>query len=90
MLSLPNIQCLIEENRLDDAMGLLNARIKENPEDDEAYFMRGKIGWRVQKYSEAVADFEHAVDINPHSGARHALELARDVFDFYNPDLLNP
>lgn len=90
MISLPNIQHLIDQNRFDDALQHLSCYLNENTSDDEAYFMRGKLMWRVQKYPDAVTDFEHAVSLNPQSDARHALELARDVFDFYNPDLLNP
>lgn len=52
--------------------------------------MRGRVYWRMQKYAAAVTDFEAAVAINPESGAQSALELARDVFNFYNPDMLNP
>lgn len=90
MLSLPNIQQLIDENRFDEAMSHINLFIKESDADDEAFFIRGKLSWRLQNYSAAVTDFETAVAINPESGAQHALELARSVFDFYNPDLLNP
>ena len=90
MISLPNIQQLIDENRFDDALSQINSYLLENMGDDEAYFLRGKLSWRLQKYSAAVTDFETAVSINADSGARHALELARDVFDYYNPDLLNP
>lgn len=90
MTSLPNIQQLIDENRFDDALSEINSYIYENSADDEAYFIRGKLSWRLQKYAAAVTDFETAVSINPDSGAQHALELARDVFDYYNPDLLNP
>lgn len=71
-------------------MSEINLYLRENMGDDEAYFVRGKLSWRTQNYSAAVTDFETAVSINPESGARHALELARDVFDYYNPDLLNP
>lgn len=90
MLSLPNIQQLIDENRFDEAVSQINNFINGNSRDDEAYFMRGKLLWRLQNYSGAVTDFETAVALNPESGALHALELARDVFDYYNPDLLNP
>jgi len=90
MISLPNIQQLIDEYRFEEALSELNSYIVENSGDDEAYFLRGKLSWRMQKYSAAVTDFETAVSINAESGARHALELARDVFDYYNPDLLNP
>ncbi|MBD5229515.1 MAG: tetratricopeptide repeat protein [Bacteroidales bacterium] len=90
MTSLPNIQQLIDQNRFAEANDEINLYISENAHDDEAFFMRGKLWWRQQNYSAAVTDFETAVAINPDSDARHALELARDVFDFYNPDLLNP
>ena len=90
MQRLPKIQQLIDENQLEDAMIRLNGIIDSEAVDDEAYFMRGKLYWRLQKYSAAVTDFEHAVAINPESGASYALDLAREVFDFYNPDLLNP
>ena len=90
MTSLPNIQQLIDENRFDEAGVAIDLYLHENIHDDEAYFVRGKLSWRLQNYSAAVTDFETAVSINPNSGARHALELARDVFDYYNPDLLNP
>ena len=90
MTSLPNIQQLIDENRFAEATAEINLYITENTRDDEAFFLRGKLSWRQQNYAAAVTDFETAVSLNPESGARHALELARDVFDFYNPDLLNP
>lgn len=90
MTSLPNIQQLIDENRFDEAVVAIDLYLHKNTRDDEAYFVRGKLSWRLQNYSAAVTDFETAVSINPDSGARHALELARDVFDYYNPDLLNP
>lgn len=90
MTSLPNIQQLIDENRFAEATSQINLYLLENSGDDEAYFVRGKLSWRMQNYASAVTDFETAVSINPDSGARHALELARDVFDYYNPDLLNP
>lgn len=90
MPSLPNMQRLIDENRLSEAVDALNSFISENPQSDEAYFLRGRAFWRLQNHGKAVSDYERAVAINPDSPARHALDIARDVFDFYNPDLLNP
>lgn len=90
MSLLPNIQQLIDANRFEDALSELNSHIASEPDDDVALFMRGKLHWRMQNFALAVTDFETAVSINPQSGAAPALELARDVFDFYNTDLLNP
>lgn len=90
MTSLPNIRQLIDENNFDAALAEVNLYIEEYPDDDEAYFVRGKLWWRLDNHSAAVTDYETAVSLNPDSNARHALELARSVFDYFNPDLLNP
>lgn len=90
MMSLPNIKQLIAENRLTEALEALDAVVASNPGDDEALFARGKLNWRLDRRSEAVTDFEHALAINPESPAATALKMARDVFDYFNPDLLNP
>ena len=38
----------------------------------------------------AITDYEHAVSINPNSPAKIALENARDIISFFNPDIYNP
>ena len=90
MTGLQTIEKLINENRLEEAVAKLSEIIADQPDHDEAYFMRGRVYQRMQNRPAAVSDYERAVAINPDSGARMALELARDVFNFFNPDLLNP
>lgn len=89
---LKNIQQLIDQNRLDESLELIRTALDDESADqtEELLVIRGKVYWRMQRYSEAVSDFERAVAINPESEAGPALQLARDIFDFYNPDLLNP
>lgn len=85
------IDLLLSQNRLEDALALVDTGIAAGADNlDELYFYRGKINWRRGLNTLAITDFEHAVAINPDSKARHALEMARDVTDFFNPDLLNP
>jgi tetratricopeptide (TPR) repeat protein len=43
----------------------LNARIKKNPSDADAYFLRGINYATVQDYTSAIEDFSHAVAIRP-------------------------
>lgn len=90
METLQNIQRLIDQNSAVEAIESLNGFILANPGSDQAYFMRGRAYWKLQDYARAVTDYEHALAINPDSPAAAALELARDVINFYNPDLLNP
>lgn len=90
MQSLPNIQRLIDQNNTEEAIKLLDLYLANSPRDDEAYFMRGRAYWKLQNYGAAITDYEHALEINPDSQAAAALELALDVLNFYNPDMLNP
>lgn len=84
------IEELINENRLNDALLLLNNEITQSQNNDKLYFTRGKLHWRLGNKSQAITDYEHAVDINPDSPARIALDNARDVIAFFNPDIYNP
>lgn len=81
---------LISENRLSDALDVLTEAIASEPSNPDLWYNRGKINWRLGRHSEAMTDYEHAVALDPDSKARHALEIARDVTDYFNPDLLNP
>ncbi len=91
MNEIKELETLLSKNRLDEALGQINEKISQGGENlDLLYFYRGKINWRKGLHSQAITDYEHAVAINPESNACHALEMARDVIDFFNPDLLNP
>lgn len=85
-----NIDLLIEEGRIDEAVGELNRAIAEHPLDDDLHFRLGKLLWRLGRRGEATSEYLRAIDLNPDSPAAVALESARDVADFFNPDLYNP
>ena len=84
------IEELINQNRLEEAIISLNNAIEADAYNDQLYFLRGKLHWRLGNRSQAITDYEHAVAINPQSPARIALDNARDVISFFNPDLYNP
>ena len=81
---------LIDNGKPQEAIEKLRKLVTENPQDDNSYYAMGRLYWQLGDHSEAVNCYRRAVEINPDSPARHALELANDVFDFFNPDLLNP
>ena len=84
------IDDLITENRLQEAILSIDEQLKSNPENDELYFVRGRLFWRLGDRRRAINDYGRAVEINPQSKAAYALENAREVLSFFNPDLLNP
>ncbi len=88
--SIEDIKIMVGRGDTASALEALDTYIKNNPGDDEAYFLRGKLRWRAGDRSGATTDYAHAASINPESGAVRALEMARDIESFFNPDLLNP
>lgn len=89
-MKLQDIQAILADNKIDEAINELNALIAINPNNDEALFLRGKAYWRLGNRSRAITDYATAASINPDSPAVFALEQAREIEAFFNPDLLNP
>lgn len=81
---------LIADGRYEEAISRLDRAIEQDAADAELWYERGRVYWRLGRKGDAISDYEEAVYLDPESPARHALQLARDVMDFYNPDLLNP
>lgn len=83
----------LDEIRLlpaEEAIAQLCLHIATNPEDDEAYLLRGMRYWAMSERSKAIHDYLAAIRINPESKARQALQAANAILDYRNPDLLNP
>ena len=89
-MKLQDIQAILADNKIDEAINELNALIAINPNNDEALFLRGKAYWRLGNRSRSITDYATAASINPDSPAVFALEQAREIEAFFNPDLLNP
>ena len=68
----------------------LTSEIAANPADDNLYYQRGRLYWRLGHKSQAISDYERAVALNAASPAAAALTIARDVMNFFNKDLYNP
>ena len=68
----------------------LTSEIAANPDDDNLYYQRGRLYWRLGRKSQAISDYERAVALNSASPAAAALTIARDVMNFFNKDLYNP
>ena len=84
------VQKLIEESRYDEALNMLNERIKKCSDDDEAYYLRGALYKQLGKWGESLSDLNKAIAINPESPAVILRQLLQDIVDFRYTDLLNP
>ncbi|MBD5346919.1 MAG: tetratricopeptide repeat protein [Bacteroides sp.] len=85
------IKSLIESDKLEQALSAVDSSIADNVAPAATYhFLRGKILWRLGRRSEARREYATAVELDPTSPARVALELATEIEDFFNPDIYNP
>jgi len=75
---------------IDVAISAITDMMDSHPATAEMYYERGRLYWRRGLMSDAISDYEHALALDPESPAKQALEMARSVMDFFNPDLLNP
>lgn len=90
MCVLQKIANLINENRLQEAIEILDRELTHDNNNDRFFFERGKLHWRLGNKARAISDYEHAIALNPHSQASIALDNARDIISFFNTDLYNP
>lgn len=90
MIEPQKIDQYFSSNKIDEAIEALTANIDEDPTNSLWPYLRGKAYWRLGQKGKAISDWEQAAALDPESPARHALEMARDVMDFFNPDLYNP
>lgn len=83
------VERLLSENKPDDALKVLDKAVEVN-NDAVSFYERGRMLWKLGRKTDAMSDYSKAVSIDPESPAAVALQMARDVMDFYNHDLYNP
>lgn len=89
-MNLEEIEELAGKNKTGEAIEALDRFVAEHPHDAQALFLRGKLWWRLGRRSCAMNDYAASAEIDPEGPASKALEQARDIEAFFNPDLLNP
>lgn len=92
-INIKQIDDLIKQDELAEALELISSMLKEEQKAEvraDILFRRGKIHWKMGNRSRATSDYMAAVELDPSSPAGAALEQARDIERFFNPDLLNP
>ncbi|MBO4944137.1 MAG: hypothetical protein J6C91_02605 [Muribaculaceae bacterium] len=81
---------LLDENYPRQAIEILDRIIAADSDNADALFLRGKAFWRLGMRDRATADYSAAAHLKPAGPAARALENARDIADFFNPDIFNP
>jgi tetratricopeptide (TPR) repeat protein len=89
MNSLEEIKNMLTVGETDKAIALLDEYIKQHPDSDSAYFIRGNAYRKKESWKEALDNYSEAISINPDSPAKLAYNATIEVLDFYNKDMFN-
>lgn len=84
------IDHILQENTAENAIVLLGQLIEAEPGNAYALYCRGRLYWKLGERAKATSDYAAAASLDPAGPASMALEQARDIENFFNPDLLNP
>ena len=84
------IQALLDGNRADDAIALLEQfRSEGGVMDDTLFYLLGNAHRKKGNWQMAINNYLEAIHLNPESPATRALEIANDILEFYNKDMYN-
>ena len=84
------IQSLLDGNRADEAIALMESYRKDGGRmDDTLFYMLGNAWRKKGNWQMAMNNYLEAVHINPESPAQQALDIANEILSFYNKDMYN-
>lgn len=84
------IKALLDEDKADDAIALLERyRADGGSLDDTLFYLLGNAWRKKGNWQMAMNNYLEAVHLNPESPAQQALDIANEILDFYNKDMYN-
>ena len=84
------VQALLDAYEVDDAIALLDGyRASGGPMDDTLFYMLGNAWRKKGNWQMAMNNYMEAIQLNPESPAKQALDIANEILDFYNKDMYN-
>ncbi len=90
METLAEIERMIASGKMDESKALLDAFVKEYPDNAHAWFLMGGLYRRHQMWGDAINAYNRAKLIDPEGPADAAIESIYDILGFVNKDLMNP
>lgn len=87
--NMETIKQLINDNRTEEALRLLDEYITRNALDDEAYYLRGNVYRKTGEVRQALNNYLTAIELNPDSPAQTAYNAQIRILDFHNKEMYN-
>ena len=90
MVHVHRIKALLEEDRADEAIAVLEEYRGGGGEmNDTLYYLLGNAWRKKGNWQMAMNNYLEAVNLNPESPAQQALDIAEEILAFYNKDMYN-
>ena len=84
------IKALLEAHKADEAIRLLqDYQADGGAMDDELFYLLGNAWRKKGNWQMAMNNYLEAINLNPDSPAKQALDIANEILDFYNKDMYN-
>ncbi len=90
MSEIDYVRLMLDTDRVDEAIEILQTHLQENQEDDEAHYLLGNAYCRKNDWKHAMGSYCNAIAFNPESPAVEAYKKVQEILNFYCHDLYNP
>lgn len=82
---------LYNKNEFADSLKLVSETIIDGKGDVEAFLLRAKISYKMQRWGDAINDFYTVLDLDPtNKEAKVGLQMAKNILGYFTPDMFNP
>ena len=80
-----------KNDQLNQSIDLLNQYININTSDLQAFLLRGRINYRMQKWGDAMNDYSVVLESDPgNQEAKSGMEMVENILGYFTPDMFNP
>jgi predicted negative regulator of RcsB-dependent stress response len=84
------LRILLEQSRADEAIAAMESYRSGGGEmNDRLFYLLGNAWRKKGNWQMAINNYLEAIDLNPESPAKQALEIAGEILAFYNKDMYN-
>jgi len=84
-------KALVEQHELVGALDMVNKIVGNDPGNGDAFLLRARIHYKMQKWGNAINDYCSVLEIEPENQeAKSGIEMAKGILGYFTPDMFNP
>ncbi|HEY3372926.1 MAG TPA: tetratricopeptide repeat protein [Prolixibacteraceae bacterium] len=82
---------LFDQHELAGSLDIVSHLIVTEPENREAFLLRARIYYKMQRWGDAMNDYGSVLELDPgNQEAKSGIEMARSILGYFTPDMFNP